>query len=231
MTSYMTWQLFDRHHNFGIWHRVSMLWCHMSMLWRHMCIWHHIQQHGPFNHPDCLIPSAMFWNRAGRGTSSVPRRTLTDCGRRTWSGQGRTLRTRRALTADLEMTVTHDRFQSKHWRSENLQWRPSVTVVWWGHQTWRPLWGTHVLWARFFLSPGFLVFKSNFLDSSMLKNVGTTCLGVKFSPESIALVFASWISRIFELLITEVYFRPFFFEFRSFLRGGVLKNVWTTWLG
>jgi len=39
--------------------------------------------------------------------------------------------------------------------------------------------------------------------------VRTTCLGVKFSPESIALVPTSWIPRIFELLITEVYFRPF----------------------
>ena len=28
MTSYMTWQLFDRHHNFGIWHRVSECRCY-----------------------------------------------------------------------------------------------------------------------------------------------------------------------------------------------------------
>ena len=45
-----------------------------------------------------------------------------------------------------------------------------------------------VLWAWFFLSPGFLDFKSNILDFWVLKNVGTTCLGVQFSPESIALV-------------------------------------------
>jgi len=45
-----------------------------------------------------------------------------------------------------------------------------------------------VLWAWFFLSPGFLDFKSNILDLWVLRNVGTTCLGVKFSPKSIALV-------------------------------------------
>ena len=45
-----------------------------------------------------------------------------------------------------------------------------------------------VLWAWFFLSPGFLDFKSNILDFWVLRNVRTTCLEVKFSPESIALV-------------------------------------------
>ena len=62
----MTRQLFDRHHNFFIWHHISKLWydmqCMTSYTISYMCIWHHIQPHGSmlFYLPDYLISSAIF---------------------------------------------------------------------------------------------------------------------------------------------------------------------------
>ena len=79
-----------------------------------------------------------------------------------------------------------------------------------------------LLITEVYFRPFFFEIQSYFFWG-VLKNVGTTCLGVKFSPESIALVPTYRFTRIFELLITEVYFRPFCFEFQSyFFWGGCL---------
>ena len=57
-----------------------------------------------------------------------------------WGSLKKRTLTGRALT-EQEMTVTH---------------------IWRGHQTWRPLWGTHVLWAWFFFITRFSCFQVQF---------------------------------------------------------------------
>ena len=84
--------------------------------------------------------------------------------------------------------------------------------------------------GRFFLSPGFLNFKSNFLEFWVLKIVLTTCLEVKFSSELIVLVLTSRFTRIFELLILEDDFRPKVFlkcmHYREPDRGQTCRTIW-----